>query len=1033
MADPQKRSYTLYIDNTESEKALKRFQKTAAALEKEVADIEKRGGDATKQLQQLANVRTQINALTASIKGGLSKSFRDLQNDVKRWENAIRRASDPAIIRDMNVQLDVAKRNLLLYEANVLKVARAQKQLAAENGGFFTRMFGSAKDAFVGAFGGNLLAQGVTRLMEGLKAAGADAIRLGREAIGVRGAFNRLNDAKLLDQLRTATRGTVSDLELMKQAVNARNFQIPLENLGTLLEFAQRRAKETGASVDYLVNSIITGIARKSSPILDNLGISASRIASEFAKTGDYAKAVTSIVQDELGKMGQSFDSIDTKLDRQAARWENLKEKVGSWALSVVDALSNTAELGFGDEATKRRVVEERILQEIMDAKEKYREEELLALKVFDAHYIKQTKEGQERLKATAQTALDEMLAQEKTAYDRGGAELQGRLAARIEIWRNFLKEIETRGTQQTTQTTLGELKNQLAILQAQMDTLPVGSKELANTVKEIERVQKQIAAATGQESPEQKKAQSKLERDAERLADFLKKNAQEIAAFNMDVYQKEIAAVQFKYAEFEKIAKKGSETEILLAQQKAAEIAQINKRAADEVAKTFREQQQQIFVLRQQAAEADRKERLDILKNARDSARALSQQMEKSVQGLDTAALINADLKVRKAGLFDRLKAEKEYLAEQQRQEQAGLQGSLEAGEMMYAEFQAKRAESDQNFREASYQAEIQFYARIIDGISGFVSVAVNLFDSMAQQRKAIEDADLERERRNNEQRKRSLKAELDGKLLSREQYDQRVADLDRSLEAKEKAFRLRQFKREKASNIVKAIMGTAQAVVQALTAGPIIGPILAAITGAMGAAQIGIISAQQPPEYGQGGKVKGPSHDSTHKGLPVTDPRTGQVQAYLEGDEGILKKSAMRSGEVYTVTGTPSGITSKLNSMYGGTAWDSNARLVPAFRNYQPKSVDYSSLGESIGRVRMFENGGVFPSDKTAAAPSSAPPVVTADPEMKALLQETIRTLAAVQSTLAAGIKAKVYLNELNNQQTRLDDLMDNATFRA
>jgi hypothetical protein len=114
-----------------------------------------------------------------------------------------------------------------------------------------------------------------------------------------------------LETLRKATRGLVSDLELMKVTVQAGNFGIPIEQMGKLLEFATKRAAETGQSVDYLVNSIVTGIGRKSPLILDNLGISAVRLKEKFGgvaieaqSIADVAQAVGDIAAEEMGKMG---------------------------------------------------------------------------------------------------------------------------------------------------------------------------------------------------------------------------------------------------------------------------------------------------------------------------------------------------------------------------------------------------------------------------------------------------------------------------------------------------------------------------------------------------------------------------------------------------------------------------------------------------------------------------------------------------------------------------------------------------------
>lgn len=145
-----------------------------------------------------------------------------------------------------------------------------------------------------------------------LIAIGGLAVKAFADLEGVKTAFDRLNDPTLLDGLRKATKGTVSDFELMKNAVQGQNFGLPVKELGTLLEFARRRAKDTGESVDYLAQSIVTGIGRKSPLILDNLGISATAlkdalggVSMEAATVAQVTEAVGKIAGSELAKMGE--------------------------------------------------------------------------------------------------------------------------------------------------------------------------------------------------------------------------------------------------------------------------------------------------------------------------------------------------------------------------------------------------------------------------------------------------------------------------------------------------------------------------------------------------------------------------------------------------------------------------------------------------------------------------------------------------------------------------------------------------------
>lgn len=171
---------------------------------------------------------------------------------------------------------------------------------------------------------------------------GFEIAKLAGEAEGVKAAFDRLPEStKLMNELKTATGGTVSELELMKKSVQAANFGIELKALPDLLKFATLRAQQTGESVDYLVNSIITGIGRKSPLILDNLGISAVRLKEQFngasleaQNIGDVAKAVGRIASEELEKMGDFAENSATKIARLSASWDNLKVAIGNVANS---------------------------------------------------------------------------------------------------------------------------------------------------------------------------------------------------------------------------------------------------------------------------------------------------------------------------------------------------------------------------------------------------------------------------------------------------------------------------------------------------------------------------------------------------------------------------------------------------------------------------------------------------------------------------------------------------------------------------
>jgi hypothetical protein len=171
---------------------------------------------------------------------------------------------------------------------------------------------------------------------------GAETVKLAAQAEGVERAFKRIGGGQYLQGLRDATRGTVTDLVLMQNAVKASNFKIPLENLASLFKFAQARARETGESVDYLVDSIILGIGRKSPLILDNLGISAialrdklKGVGTETASVGDIAKAVGDIATEEMAKMGDQADTTADKIAQLEAAWANLQSQIGKTLIDL--------------------------------------------------------------------------------------------------------------------------------------------------------------------------------------------------------------------------------------------------------------------------------------------------------------------------------------------------------------------------------------------------------------------------------------------------------------------------------------------------------------------------------------------------------------------------------------------------------------------------------------------------------------------------------------------------------------------------
>lgn len=184
--------------------------------------------------------------------------------------------------------------------------------------------------AITAAFGAQL----ITKTVRGLVNVNLQLLEVGARAQGVQKAFNLIAGADL-SQLRDSVKGTVSDLTLMESAVKADKFGIPIQKMGSLLQFAAQSAKDTGENVDMLASKISTAIGRKSLLILDDFGITASQIkkelggmSAEAASVEQLTDAVLRISEATMKNADTAFDSADA-YNKLLATVENVKLQGG--------------------------------------------------------------------------------------------------------------------------------------------------------------------------------------------------------------------------------------------------------------------------------------------------------------------------------------------------------------------------------------------------------------------------------------------------------------------------------------------------------------------------------------------------------------------------------------------------------------------------------------------------------------------------------------------------------------------------------
>ena len=196
---------------------------------------------------------------------------------------------------------------------------------------------------------GGALGNAFTGLKDKIMAAAHESVELAKQAEGIEIAFNRLDKPGLLEKLRQETHGAVSDLTLMTQAVKFKDFNLPIEQLGTYLAYAQQKAKDTGQDLGYLVDSIVTGLGRQSLPILDNLGLSATEIRAEMAKGGDMFTAVANIIKKNMAEAGEYVETASDRAAQAAARLENAQVQLGKELLPIkenADAAFSQIQIG---------------------------------------------------------------------------------------------------------------------------------------------------------------------------------------------------------------------------------------------------------------------------------------------------------------------------------------------------------------------------------------------------------------------------------------------------------------------------------------------------------------------------------------------------------------------------------------------------------------------------------------------------------------------------------------------------------------
>ena len=343
--------YTVDVKTSKAQQEIHKLEVQSASLRNENK----------QRLQQMIKLEASGKKETEQYKN-LAASYKDTGRQIRELSSRIQEQTRSLDINAMTMsQLKKQSKYLQKELDNVSKALNPQQYSALEkniqtvnariselkqNAKNFKELFASDdyNNFFLGQLGIKTL-ELVARVGKSIAGEFSETIdksvELAESADGVVHAFEKIGTEDYLQTLREATKGTVSDIELMKAAVKAKDFRIPLEDLGKYLSFAQLKAQQTGQSLDYMVDSIVTGLGRQSPQILDNLGLSAAEISEKTKETGDFMKGVATIVEKNLAQAGETYISAADRAARRTVELENAQLSLGKALVPIKEEFTD--------------------------------------------------------------------------------------------------------------------------------------------------------------------------------------------------------------------------------------------------------------------------------------------------------------------------------------------------------------------------------------------------------------------------------------------------------------------------------------------------------------------------------------------------------------------------------------------------------------------------------------------------------------------------------------------------------------------
>lgn len=361
--------------------------------------------------------------------------------------------------------------------------------------------------------------------------------------------------------------------------------------------------------------------------------------------------------------------------------------------------------------------------------------------------------------------------------------------------------------------------------------------------------------------------ALKKQQENEKKAADLIKEGAAIITEVETD---KTKAAMDGEEVRYQAELKKFKETQVLYENQ-AAVLEAIEKKHQNKLSKIAQDGFDRRIATMESGYKVDRAAMTadyskQIATERPNSRKAASKTKERDYALLDLDLKHLEELKAE----LEKITADKNALGIKLSQEDlAKYNLKLEETKAKISELTASKAKSDGGFFSGTGKGSLfgvsqeewnTFFANIDTGKNKAenLATALNAVGGLSQEgfqlaSKAIELTNAKENKafneykKNNEKKKKDLKSRYNAGLVSQEQYNARVEEMEAEEEAKREEMEIKQAKRTKALNLVQSIINTALSVTKTIAQwGWPAGAAPAAMVAAFGAAQTALIAAQ-------------------------------------------------------------------------------------------------------------------------------------------------------------------------------------------